>query len=231
MITPLGEQVINIASKVDANEGIIRFDISNYPYQITNLREMKGKKGYISFNKLAIDSFERDEQLFFTGYLEDGTQLDEDTLSKLFRLETYEHTCNIEESAKQRLTNDANQYAKKIIIESEEKNNQLLNDEIVKINKWAEDKIESVQLKVEQMRNERKNLQKQSDIAESTFEREKIEEEILKLSKRIKLSWLELADAEDEIESQRKNMISKLRSQAMKNTKMETLFYASFEVI
>lgn len=231
MITPLGEQVIEAASKVNTNEGFIKFDISNYPYQITNLKDMKGRRGYISFNKLVIDSFETDEQLFFTGYLEDGTQLDEDTLSKLFRLETYEDNCRIEESVKLRLTKDANQYAKKIIIESEEKNNQLLNDEISKINKWAEDKIESVQLKVEQMRNERKNLQKQSDIAESSFEREKIEEDILKLSKKIKLSWLELADAEDEIESQRKDMITKLRSQVMKNTKMETLFYAAFEII
>ena len=106
-----------------------------------------------------------------------------------------------------------------------------MNDEIIRINKWAEDKIESVQLRVESMRNERKNLQKQSDIAESTFERRQFEEEISKLSKKIKMAWLELADAEDEIEEQRKNMIKKLRDQMMKSSSMSNVFIASFEIV
>lgn len=232
MVSALGKKVMSLAAGISQEEGHITFDITNYPFQITNIQELKGRKGYIAFNKVSIDSFESEEYLFFTGFLDDGTQLDEDTLSKLFRLSTVEsETSLITEAAKERLLMDANQYANKIIIESEERNNQLLNDEIAKINKWAEDKIESVQLKVEMMRNERKNLQKQSDIAESTYERQKLEEDILKLSKKIKLAWLELADAEDEIEAQRKNMIAKLRSQMMKSSHVSTLFIASFDVV
>ena len=102
--------------------------------------------------------------------------MDEETLSKFFRLNTIESDCSvIDDRAKERIIQDTKQYANKLIVESEEKNNQLLNEEILKINKWAEDKIESVQLKVELMRSERKNLQKQSDIAESAMAKEQIE--------------------------------------------------------
>ena len=222
-ISSLGKKVMEEASTIDKTTGKIIFDITNYPYQITN---------NISFNKVEIDSFEKEEYLFFSGFLDDGTQLDEETLSKFFRLNTIESDCiGIDKTAEERIKLDTNQYAKKLIIESEEKNNQLLNEEILKINKWAEDKIESVQLKVELMRNERKNLQKQSDIAESSMEKEQIEEEIMRLSRKIKSAWLELADAEDEIESQRKTMISKLRSQMSKKCELKNLFIAEFEIV
>lgn len=232
MVSTLGKNVMQAASTIQQDEGHIVFDITNYPYQITNIQELKGKRGYISFNRITIDSFEREEYVFFTGFLEDGTQLDEDTLSKMFRLSTVEYQAEtIDTQIRDRLTADATQYGRKLIIESEERNNQLLNDEIARINKWAEDKIESVQLRVEMMRNERKNLQKQSDIAESAYERRQLEEEISKLSKKIKMAWLELADAEDEIEEQRKKMIKKLRDQMMKSSNMSTVFIASFEII
>lgn len=232
MVSSLGKTVISNASNISQKEGHIKFDITNYPYQITNIQELKGNKGYISFNKVTINSFEQEEYLFFTGFLDNGTQLDEDTLSKLFRLNTIESAnSEITSTTRNSLIMDANQYANKLIIESEERNNQLLNDEIDKINKWAEDKIESVQLSVENMRNERKNLQKQSDIAESIYEKQKLEDDILKLSKKIKMAWLELADAEDEIEEQRKNTIKKLREQMMKSNTMDTIFVASFEII
>ncbi len=232
MVSNLGKYVMQSASAIGQSEGHIIFDITNYPYQITNIEEMKGKKGYISFNRITIDSFEREEFVFFTGFLEDGTQLDEDTLSKMFRLSTVEHQIKaIDNQVKERLNADAMQYGRKIIIESEERNNQLFNDEITRINKWAEDKIESVQLRVESMRNERKNLQKQSDIAESANEKRQLEEEISKLSKKIKMAWLELADAEDDIEDQRKKMIKKLRDQMMKSNNISNVFIASFEVV
>ena len=65
--------------------------------------------------------------LFFNGFLDDGTQLDEETLSKFFILNTVETDCSlIDSSAKERVEKDINQYAKKIMMESEEKNNNLL---------------------------------------------------------------------------------------------------------
>ena len=232
MVSDLGQEVMTRASEIKSANGHITFDISNYPYQITNIRELKNKRGYISFNKVTIESFEQEEYAFCTGFLTDGTPIDNETLAKLFRLATIESSqSDISDVVRESLRENAEQFGRRIIIESEERNNQLLNDEIAKINKWAEDKIESVQLRVEQMRSERKNLQKQSDIAESIYEKQKLEEEILKLSKKIRLAWLELADAEDDIENQRKTMISKLRSQMGKNSVMRNVFIASFEVV
>lgn len=232
MTSNLGKKVMSVAEKIQQTSGHVVFDISNYPYQINSIIEMKGKKGYISLSKIVIDSFEKEEKLFFQGIFENGLPINEDIMQKMFRLDTIEHeNVHIPKEVVQRLIKDSLLHGNKILIESEERNNLLLNEEIAKINKWAEDKIESVQLKVELMRNERKNLQKQSDIADNSFEREQIEEEILKLSKKIKSSWIELAEAEEEIELQRKKTISKIRSQMMKSSRIEDIFTISFNVV
>ena len=231
-VSKLGKDVIEKASTISNNTGNISFDITNYPYKITNIEQLKGKRGYISCNKVSIDSFEKEEHMFLVGFLEDGTQLDEETLNKLFRLNTKEvEESSVDDTTLSRLMADAEQRSNKLLIESEEKNNQLLNDEIKKINNWAEDKIESIQLRVEQMRSERKRLQRESDLAENTYEKNRIEEEILSLSKKIKSSWLELASAEDDIEDKRRSMVDKLRSQMMKNSEVTNIFNASFEVV
>ena len=227
----LGTAVMDAASKVAVRKGHITFDYSNYPYKITNIEELKGRTGFLILSKLSIDSFENEEYLFFNGLLDDGTVIDEDTIIKLFRLETIESLdCQLTPDAEFSLEQDAIIHCNKVVLESEQRSNLILNEEIARINKWADDKIESTQLDVEMMRNERKNLQKQSDLAESAAEREAIETAILKLSKRIKMAWLALADAEDDIEAQRKSMIKKLREQMMRDSHMETIFMVSFSI-
>ena len=232
MATKLGKEVIKQAANINNKYGKVIFDITNYPFKISNINDLKGRKGFISLSKLSIESFETEDHLFFDGYLDNGEKIDEDTIEKMFRLETTEKILgSISKEEIDRVLVDSKLHANKILLLSEERNNEILNNEIQKINHWAEDKIESVQLTVENLRNERKNLQKQSDIAESFLEKKKIEEEILKISKKIKASWIELADAEDAIEEERVKSINKLRSELMKKNTLDNIFVIEFEVV
>lgn len=228
----LGQDVLKEASLLTNSSGHIIFNLSSYPFKLSDVKPLLNKNGILSLNKMTIDSFEKEEILYLSGVLSDGTPISEEVLEKLFRLSSLESdSYHFISAAANVLNMNVSQYAKKLLLESEERNNELLNAEIAKINKWSEDKIESVQLKVEEMRNERKNLQKQSDIAENTYEKEILEERILSLSKKIRLAWMELADAEEEIEKQRNAAIKKLRQQLMKESKVDKIFEVSFEVI
>ena len=228
----LGRKVMEVASGIKLNKGNIIFDITNYPFKITEINNLIGKKGYLSLNKLTIESFEKEEYLFCVGFLDDGTPISDETLKKLFRLTTIEDaTENLSNKVFNELIKEAEQFRNRLVLISEEKNNKLLTEEIERINNWAEDKIEAVQQKVEFMRNERKNLQKQSDIAENTREKEKIELAIMQLSKKIKKAWIELADAEEDIDEQRRATINKLRLEMTKSNSLESIFTVSFQVV
>ena len=193
---------------------------------------MVGKKGVISFGKIKIESFENEEYLILSGLTENGDYLNKETCEKLFRLSTM--TINtLSVSEKCLLMNKANYKTQKeaVINESLNRNNTILQEEINKIDAWANDKISGIQLKVELLREQRKELQKQADYCTNASEKVSLENEINKISKTIKRLWLELADSEDEVETKRKDIISKLKAESMKKITDNMIFEVEFEVI
>ena len=131
------------------------------------------------------------------------------------------------------LMNKANYKTQKeaVINESLNRNNTILQEEINKIDAWANDKISGIQLKVELLREQRKELQKQADYCTNASEKVSLENEINKISKTIKRLWLELADSEDEVETKRKDSIYKIKAESMKKITDNMIFEVEFEVI
>jgi len=230
--TNLGLSVLSQAEKADAEYGSITFDFTNYKYNISKIEKHVGKKGVLTINKLVISSFEDEEHLFINGIWEDGTRIEEDVLEKLLRLDMIEtYNSELEDSEQiDNLKQDVSVHTEQILKDSQEKNNSLLQDEISRINAWADDRIQSTQLSVEAMREQRKILQKASDQATNMAEKEQIENEIQKLTKKIKQSWVLLAEAEEEVEEERQKLISSIRKENMKEWRVEHIFTVNFDI-
>lgn len=65
---------------------------------------------------------------------------------------------------------------------------------------------------------------------ESMQVKERIESEIMAISKKIRMIWMKLADDEEEIEDMRRKMISDIRKEVLKETEVTLIFAISFEV-
>lgn len=213
-------------------QGSLIFELSNYQYQIKELSKLISKKGTLILGKVIIESFEREEHLILTAIMEDGTFLEKDTCEKLFRLPTHVIP---EFPLSQELydVNNSNYQTQidAVINESLNRNNAILQDEIARIDDWANDKIAGIQLRVEILREQRKELQKQADYSVNASEKIELENEINRISKTIKRLWLELAENEDIVEEQRRQIINKLRSENMKKISNSVIFDVNFEVI
>ena len=60
------------------------FDVTNHPTRLHVIEALRGKSGFLTLTRLAIDSYEREEYLLFSGFDESGTSLDHETMEKLF---------------------------------------------------------------------------------------------------------------------------------------------------
>lgn len=230
--TNLGKYILEQANNITEDSGKIIFDVTDYPYKLTEAENLKGCKGIISFNKFKISSYENEEYLFATGLTNNGVFLDNALINKLFRVSTNEmYNVNIDSVISQKVGENSKIYSNKLLNESTEKNNNYLNQEIIKINKWADDKIQSTQYNVELMREQRKELQKQSDLSTNSNDKVRIEEQISALTKKISKSWMELAQSEEEIENKRADMVSKIKKENMKSSSLENIFTVEFEVV
>lgn len=90
--------------------------------------------------------------------------------------------------------------------------------------------IEKVQLSVQEMREERKNLQIEFDFSNDISAKALIQEKIKTISKKITKSWIELAELEDEIEERRERLIKNLKQEDKRLIHVCDLFVMEFVV-
>lgn len=226
-----GEKIVDYCKNVSFGNSAT-FDLSNYKFKIQELRDLVGKKGIIIFGKVDIDSFEKEEYFVLSGRLSNGNFIEPSTISKLFRLDSYDSKkIEISSDVVNLVQADFDANCKSIANQSIEKNNKILKEEVDKIDEWANDKIAGIELKVETLREKRKTLQKDYDYTTNSIEKINIENEITSISKTIKKLWLELAESEDIVEKKRKDIIEKLKSESMKKITNIHLFTMPFEVV
>lgn len=231
--TEMGKNVLALASNIDDVYGLIEFNKTMYPYKVSVLDNLVGKHGYMLIKKVNIQAINLEQYLAINAILDDGTRLDESVCRKLFRLDTKEFIFDgaPNSSLVSSLFDDSEININRIVEESLAKNNDYVQKEIDRINLWADDKIQSTQLSVELMREERKKLQTESELASNMLEKKEIEEKIIVLSKKIKQAWISLADAEDEIETQRKHMISEIKKINYGISNSELVLLVEFRVV
>lgn len=209
------------------------FDISNYKYNLSDIKSLKGKAGYIILSKLSINSFEKEEYLVISGRMEDGKYIDSEICEKLFRVSSKDsfEKIKLAKDIIDKCGEDIKAQSDSLLNQSQERNNDLLHKEIKKIDDWANDKIAGIELRVENLREKRKALQKEYDYSTNSEEKTTILGEIDKISKTIKKLWLELADNEDIIEKERKVIVEKLKAENMKSSTLKLIFAMPFRVI
>ena len=81
---PLGEHVVDGAKALSTPPERIVFDLTNHPRRLHVVEAMRGRSGYLTLTRIAIDAYKREEHLLFTGFDEAGESLDQDTMEKLF---------------------------------------------------------------------------------------------------------------------------------------------------
>lgn len=229
--TKLGNYVLDIARNISEEVGKIIFNVSDYKYNLREVENLKNKSGLIKFCSYNIKSYDDENYLFFSGRLDDGTYLSDDIIQKMFRVNTKEQYININNKLNSQVEEDIKTYSNKIFNESLAKNNEYLNNEIIKINNWAEDKIQAIELEVEQMREQRKELRKQSDLSTNSTDKLRIENEISNLTERISKKWLELSENEEAVEEKRNAMIESIKKENMKTSELKVVFTVEFEVV
>ena len=175
----------------------------------------------------------------------------------MFRVNSNEKYCACNNDLNIQVDEDIKIYSNKIFNQSSEKNNEYLNNEIIKINNWAEDKIQAIELEVEQMREQRKELRKQSDLCANATDKLRIENEkwifpniktlilnanylteefLYEISidnkyKMDKLKRLELSENEQAVEEKRNSMVESIKKESMKTSELKVLFTVEFEVV
>lgn len=233
MSHPLGEYVIENALACNTPNAKLVFDITHYPKKLSIIEDLKDKTGYLVLNKLSIKSFEESDYLLFNAICDDGTQLDQETCEKLFKVPTMSVSdIDISYDINNKLDIDSKRHIDSTITKNENLNNGYLKDEINRLNKWADDLIGNLDKEIlDEKRKMRTYIKASEQETKNNTEYIELQEKVEFSRRKISRLRREIDEKEDEIIAKKNESIKKLKEQMKAETKVETLFKIQWEII
>jgi superfamily II DNA/RNA helicase len=229
---PLGEHVIDSAKALDTPPSKLVFNVSKHPTRLHIVESLRGRTGHLTLTLLAIESYEREEYLLFSGIDSDGAPLEQEACEKLFNCMV--ESCQpvaIPESVNRRLKAESERHAKATVSQSLEANNKHFSEAREKLEKWADDLVFAAERALKDTKEQIKLAQRQARVATTLDEQHEIQQKIQKLEKLQRKQRQEIFQVEDEIIVKRDGLIESLEKRLTQKTEFKTLFTIEWAVV
>jgi len=222
---PLGEYVIEQAKAAATNAAEIQFDVTHHPARVLVVEELRGRKGWLTLTRLNVVSYEREDYLLFSGFMDDGRALDQETVEKLFLCGGYvRQQLTVPEDILRRLTADAERHAAATVSRSLELNSAHFHEAREKLERWADDMALSAEKALTDTKEQIKVLRRQARHAATLEEQHQVQEKMQKLDRQQRRQRMALFTVEEEIMAKREQLIHKLEQRLAQRNSTETLF-------
>lgn len=228
---PLAQNIINEYKEKKLENVEIVFDYSNSNQNIEKLKHYIGKTGEISLNNVDIETFEKENFLIFSGIDENGNYLDDDTCRKIFNINNVKisHKCSIEnkEKLKEIFDTQFNTVLDKLL----EKNNNLFDYEIDKLEKWAEDVKKSIELELRNLDMDIKFKKAEARKMLKLEDKLNMQKKIKELEKKRNNLRFNLFEEQDKVDEKKEKLIENIENKMKQKIDIEELFSIKWKIV
>ena len=227
----LAQKIINQFKSIKLPVKELIFDYTNTNKKISILEESIGKSGWLCLHKVTIDSFETEDYLFFAGYSEDGKVLDSEQCQRLFSIPATLNDINSINYDKNKIDEILHSQKSVTLSEVAGRNSKFFDAEMDKLDKWAEDRKNSLEIELKNLDKEIKTQKTESKKILNLEEKVKMQREIKEMENKRNKMRRELFDAQDELERQKETLIADIESRLKQKITEEDLFLIKWTLI
>lgn len=230
---PLAQQIIAQCKANTLPLQEVVFDLSGTPLQITILEDLKGKAGWLQLRQLSIQSFETEDYLIFVGMTDDGVVVDPEQCHRLFSLNAQHTDAGIGMPRGLQGHFDEYYYGQEagIVKNNGERNNSFFDDEVGKLDKWAEDVRNSLKFELKELEKDIKTRKTEARKLLSLEQKVKEQRIIKELEKKLAEKRMHLYQSEDDIDRRKETMLDDFEKRLKQQSNKEHLFTIRFRVI
>lgn len=230
---PLAKEIINRALKLDSREGFVEFNYSQSQTKISILKKFIGKSGYLSVELLKMHAYDDEEVLLLAGHTDTGESLSEEEIHRLFSLEANveEDLNQIPDSSLEKLSLAINLSKDFYIANNEQRNAQVFDEEIERLERWADDKKLSIEVRLKELELEIKQTKKEAIQQISLEAKLNLQRKAKDLEKKRKDLRFKLYDLQDAIDIEKENLISMTEQKLKAEISLETVFRIKWALI
>ncbi len=189
---------------------------------------------------LTIHSFESEDHILFCGIADDGLELDIEQCQRLFSLTAT--ICHSRENGNpekhwipDQVRNDIEQIALKqkagIFQNNAERNGGFFDDEMEKLDKWADDVKSSIELELKEFDRDIKARKTEAKKILKLEEKLAVQKEIKDMEKKRNALRQNLFHAQDEVDKRKENLIEEIEVRLKQKIETNELFTIKWKLI
>ena len=229
---PLGEFCIDRGKSLTPTTSKVQFDLTGYTAKVSAIEPLAKKSGWLMLSRLVIQSLDVQDYLLFSGYTDDGQQIEHEVIEQLFKLDgKLVDDLTMPEEVSTRLTNDSNQFASATTRKALEENNQFFQERRMQLYRWADDVVAAAERNLSQVKTEVRAANRAAAMATTVEEQTRAQETIRELEKKKRSARKRIFETEDEIEKKRDLLIDALQKKLVQDVETQTLFALRWEVV
>jgi superfamily II DNA or RNA helicase len=226
---PLAQHVLGTALARQLPPARLDFAYTSRSGRITALEPFLGHGGWMEVAKVTIASVETDEALVFSAKADDGAVLDDDLARKLFSLDA-SVTNHPELSNAATLAPIREARVRDFVGEVEKRNARHFDEEVLKLDRWAEDLKFGLEKEIKDLDKEMKEVRRASALSQSLAEKLEAQKTLKSLDEKRKKKRRDLFDAQDAIDQKRDDLIKEIERQLAQSVSFEPLFTIRWEL-
>ncbi|OGC23636.1 hypothetical protein A3J90_02540 [candidate division WOR-1 bacterium RIFOXYC2_FULL_37_10] len=227
---PLAERILKKVKSIELPSVELIFDYSNHGQIISPIKDLVGTSGLLQVSELTIDSFETEDAILLTAITDDGSLLEEDVARRLFSLSAKISQNKVEISNKE-LQVKEKEKVQILTMNITERNREFFDDEIDKLEKWAEDVKKSLEIELKRLDIDIKTMKTNAKKVLNLQEKVQLQREIKDSEKKRNDMRQKLYQAQDDVDVKKEDLLKRVEAQLKQKTTITPLFTIQFKVI
>lgn len=227
---PLAQYMLTELRTTPVTISEVTLDYSNSPLNIALIKQLVGQSGWLTVEQLTIDSFEKEDILLHACITDEGEPVPPDIAEYMLRLPGSEAPLEAElsKATASALADAITAQRAEITTANAERNNNFFEEEMEKLDNWAEDVKAGLEKELRDLDAEIKLRKSESKKTSRLDEKVRLQRLIKDLEKRRSDKRLNLYQAQDEVDEKKETLLATVEAmlaQKIEQTKLVTFHW------
>ncbi len=232
---PLAQKIIAKCKTEELIAQELVFDYTNSGKIISILDKLKGKSGWLQAKELSISTFEVEDHILFAATDDNGNVLDTEECQRLFSIPAEVNNLSNSESVSSETQSVFNQlfYRQEVeyVAENETRNHSFFDEEVDKLEKWADDMINSLRSSLTELTKEIKTRKTEARKLLNLTQKVAEQRIIKDLEKKRSDMQLNLYQSENDVYNRKEELLNETEKKLKQNTAQNQIFTIRWKVI
>lgn len=228
---PLAQKLIYLCKNLETENAELIFDYSNNVSTVSILEPLINTSGWIKVTSFSIESFETEDHIILSGCTDTGEVLDESQLKRMFLFPA--NVCksrNPTEAVLKNLNENKNELSGKILNSVKVRNAKYFDQEIDKLEKWSDDRKNSLELELKELDKEIKFKKTEAKKILNLEEKVKAQRHIKEMERKRNEMRKNLFDMQDEVDKKKDSLIDETEERMDLRISEEVLFCVKWTI-